>query len=113
MKYFGLALCITGALITAAGVVGYFTDHLGFGIAGFVLGLGFGAIGVMAFMTNFFLQLFKRNATLVIKLIWLGLRLEVRGEMGIFDKYDGTQNSRSQNVDASLRPSPTYVEVNT
>ena len=112
MRYFGLALCMIAAVITAAGVVGYFADYEGPGIAGFVLGLGFGATGVMAFMTNFFLQLFKRNATLVIKLSWLGLRLEVRGEIGASNEGVEAWRSQGQSLDRNLHLGRTYVEAN-
>jgi len=112
MRYFGLVLCLIGALITAAGVVGYFADYEGLGIAGFVLGLGFGAIGVMAFMTNFFLRLFQRNATLLIKLVCLGLRLEVRGEMGASNEGVEAWRCQAQSLDQKLQPGRTYVEAN-
>ena len=82
MKIFGLVMCIIGATITALGVVGYFDDNLGPGIAGFVFGMGCGAIGVMAFLTDFVLTVFRRSASLMIRFQLCKLRLEIHGELG-------------------------------
>lgn len=82
MRGFALFLCIIGVLITAAGVVVYFQDNKGLGIAGFVLGVGAGSIGVMVFLTDFILRIFRRTASLMVRFqLWL-LKLEINGELG-------------------------------
>ncbi len=82
MRIFGLFMCVVGVVITAAGVVGYFGDDRGWGIAGFVFGVGTGATGVMVYLTDFILRIFKRRASLLVRFqLWL-LKLEIQGELG-------------------------------
>jgi hypothetical protein len=68
IRGFGLLLCIVGACITAAGVIGYIgdgeaagiTDRLD-GIIGFVIGLGIGGIGILIYLLDFLLQIFRNR----------------------------------------------------
>jgi len=82
MRIFGLVMCIAGATITALGVIGYFDDRMGPGIAGMVFGVGCGAVGVMVFLTDFLLRMFRRSANLMIRFQLCKLRLEINGELG-------------------------------
>lgn len=82
MRTFGLFMCVIGVVITAAGVVGYFGDDRGWGIAGFVFGVGTGATGVMVYLTDFILRIFKRRASLLIRFQLCKLKLEIQGELG-------------------------------
>ena len=82
MRIFGLIMCVIGATITALGVIGYYDDDLGLGIAGFVFGTGCGAIGVMTFLTDFILRIFRRSASLMIRFRLCKLHLEIHGELG-------------------------------
>ncbi len=66
MRFFGLLLCIIGVLIAAGGIIAYFGDREGVGIAGMVVGGCFLGIGVMVFLTDFILRLFRRSAKLTI-----------------------------------------------
>jgi hypothetical protein len=82
MRTFGLFMCVIGVVITAAGVVGYYGDDRGWGIAGFVFGVGTGAIGVMVYLTDFLLRIFKRRASLLVRFQLCKLKLEINGELG-------------------------------
>ena len=82
MRTFGLFMCVIGVVITAAGVVGYFGDDRGWGIAGFVCGVGTGATGVMVYLTDFILRIFKRRASLLVRFQLCKLKLEIQGELG-------------------------------
>ena len=82
MRIYGLVMCMIAATITALGVVGFYGDDRGLGIAGMVFGVGCGAIGVMAFLTDFLLRMFKRSASLMIRFQLCKLRLEIHGELG-------------------------------
>ncbi len=82
MRIFGLFMCVVGVIITAAGVVGYFGDDRGWGIAGFAFGVGTGATGVMVYLTDFILRIFKRRASLLVRFQLCKLKLEIQGELG-------------------------------
>ncbi len=66
MRVFGLLLCIVGVLIAGGGIIAYFGDREGVGIAGMVVGGCFLGIGVMIFLTDLILRLFRRSAKLTI-----------------------------------------------
>lgn len=68
MRGLGLLLCIIGAFIAAGGIIAYFGDREGVGIAGMVVGGCFLGIGVMVFLTDFILRLTRRSAKLTIHL---------------------------------------------
>lgn len=68
MRGFGLLLCIIGVFIAAGGIIAYFGDREGVGIAGMVAGGCFLGIGVMVFLTDFILRLTRRSAKLTIHL---------------------------------------------
>ncbi|MEE9491173.1 MAG: hypothetical protein V3V80_02595 [Dehalococcoidia bacterium] len=82
MRVFGLFLCIIGVLIAAGGIIAYFSDSEGAGIAGMVVGGCFLEIGVMMFLTDFILRLFRRSAKLTIHFQFFKMRLLIEGEMG-------------------------------
>lgn len=82
MRVFGLFLCIIGVLIVAGGIIAYFSDSEGAGIAGMVVGACFLGIGVMMFLTDFILRLFRRSAKLTIHFQFFKMRLLIEGEMG-------------------------------
>jgi len=82
MRGFGLLLCIIGVLIVAGGIIAYFSDNEGVGIAGMVVGGCFLGIGVMVFLTDFILRLFRRSAKLTIHFQFFKMRLMIQGEMG-------------------------------
>jgi hypothetical protein len=82
MRIFGLFMCIVGVVITAAGVVAYFGDDRGWGIAGFVFGVGTGAIGVMIYLTDFIHRMFRRRANLLVRFQLCKLKFELQGELG-------------------------------
>lgn len=82
MRVFGLFLCIIGVLIAAGAIIAYFSDHEGVGIAGMVVGGCFLGIGVMVFLTDFILRLFRRSAKLTIHFQFFRMRLMIQGEMG-------------------------------
>lgn len=96
MRGFGLFMCILGVVITAAGVVLYFGDSEGQGVAGFVLGVGLGAIGVMVFLTDFLLRFFERSASLMIRFQLCKLRFEVHGELGTPMDFEGFPESKPE-----------------
>ncbi len=82
MRGFSISLCLIGVLVTALGVIGYYGDQPGFGIAGFVFGVGTGATGVLIFLTDFTLRIFRRTASLMVRFKLWCVRLEVHGELG-------------------------------
>ena len=82
MRVLGLFLCIVGVFIAAGGIIGYFGDSEGAGIAGMVVGGCFLGLGAMMFLTDFVLRLFRRSAKLTIRFEFLKLRLLIHGEMG-------------------------------
>ncbi|UCC60294.1 MAG: hypothetical protein JSV02_00265 [Dehalococcoidia bacterium] len=94
MRNFGLFMCILGVAITAAGVILYYGDNEGQGVAGFVLGVGLGAIGVMVFLTDFLLRFFERSASLMIRFQLCKLRFELHGELGTPLDYEGVIGDR-------------------
>ena len=82
MRVFGLLLCIIGVFIVAGGIIAYFGDSEGAGIAGMVVGACLLGIGVMVFLTDFILRLFRRRAKLTIHFQFFRMRLMIQGEMG-------------------------------
>ena len=82
MRGFGLFLCIVGAFIAAGGIIAYFGDSEGLGIAGMTVGACFLGIGVMIFLTDFILRPFRRSAKLTIRFRFFKIRLMIHGEMG-------------------------------
>jgi hypothetical protein len=82
MKGFSMGLCLIGVLVTALGAIAFYDDQRGLGVAGFVFGVGVGATGVMVFLTEFTLQIFRRTASLMVRFKFMCLRLEVHGELG-------------------------------
>ncbi len=82
MRVFGLFLCLIGVFIAAGGIIAYFSDSEGAGIAGMVVGGCFLGIGVMVFLTDFILRLFRRSAKLTIHFQFFRMRLMIQGEMG-------------------------------
>jgi hypothetical protein len=82
MKPFSIFLCLIGVLVTALGVIGFYGEDRALGIAGFVFGVGVGAFGVLLFLTEFALHLFRRTASLMVRFKVLCIRLEVHGELG-------------------------------
>ena len=82
MRVVGLFLCIIGVLIAAGAIIAYFSDHEGLGIAGMVVGGCFLGIGVMVFLTDFILRLFRRSAKLTIHFQFFRMRLMIQAEMG-------------------------------
>jgi hypothetical protein len=68
--------------VTALGVVAYYGDETGQGVAGFVFGVGIGALGVLLFVTDFTLHVFRRTASLMVRFRFCKLSLEIHGELG-------------------------------
>ena len=81
MKGFGILFCIVGVVVVAVGVPVYFADREGAGIACMVLGAGLFTIGVMMFLTEFVLQLARRNANLLVRARFFKIELVVQGEL--------------------------------
>jgi len=82
MKPFSIALCIIGVVVTALGVIAFYGDETGQGVAGFVFGVGIGALGVLLFVTDFTLRIFRRTASLMVRFRLCWLSLEIHGELG-------------------------------
>ena len=82
MKPFSIFLCIIGVLVTALGVIAFYGDETGRGVAGFVFGVGIGALGVLLFVTDFTLRIFRRTASLMVRFRFCKLSLEIHGELG-------------------------------
>ncbi len=82
MRVFGLFLCIIGVFIVAGGIIAYLADSEGLGIAGMVVGGCFLEIGVIVFLTDFILRLFRRSAKLTIHFQFFRMRLMIQGEIG-------------------------------
>jgi len=82
MRGFGLLICIIGVLIAAGGIIAYFGDREGAGIAGMVVGGCFLGLGVMMFLTDFIIRLTSRSAKLTIRFEFFKMRLLIEGEMG-------------------------------
>lgn len=68
--------------MTALGVVAFYGDETGQGVAGFVFGVGIGALGVLLFVTDFTLSIFRRTASLMVRFRLCKLSLEIHGELG-------------------------------
>jgi len=95
MKGFGILFCIVGVVVVAVGVPIYFADREGAGIACMVLGSGFFVIGVMMFLTEFVLQLARRNANVLIRARFFKIELVVQGELrSPEDELEGVEVSR-------------------
>jgi hypothetical protein len=73
---------MVGVLVTALGVIGFYGEDEGLGVAGFVFGVGTGALGVLLFVTDFILRIFRRTASLMVRFKFWCIRLEVHGELG-------------------------------
>ncbi len=82
MKGFSIALCLIGVVITALGCIEFYGGDRGLAVAGFVFGVGAGALGVLLFLTDFTLSIFRRSASLMVRFKVCCLRLEVHGELG-------------------------------
>jgi hypothetical protein len=82
MKPFSIALCVIGVLVTALGVLAFYGDDRGQGVAGFVFGVGIGSLGVLLFVTDFTLRIFRRTASLMVRFRFCKLSLEIHGELG-------------------------------
>ena len=96
MRNFGLFMCILGVAITAAGVILFYGDDEGQGVAGFVLGVGLGATGVMVYLTDFLLRFFERSASLMIRFQLCKLRFEVHGELGTPMDFEGLSGGKGE-----------------
>lgn len=82
MRGFGLLLCIIGVFIVAGGIIAYFGDREGVGIAGMVVGGCFLGIGVMIFLNDFILRLTRRSAKLTIRFEFFKMKMLIQGEIG-------------------------------
>ena len=101
MRNLGLFMCIIGVILTAAGVVLFYGDSEDQGIAGFVLGVGLGSIGVMIFLTDFLLRFFERSASLMIRFQFFILKVEVHGELGTPVDFEGIPKDRIGELEPS------------
>ncbi|MBE0479978.1 MAG: hypothetical protein IBX68_03260 [Dehalococcoidia bacterium] len=82
MRILGLVLSLISLFITAGGILAYFADRTGVGIAGMATGVSLLGVGVMLFLTDFLLRLMQRGARLRIDLVLWKLRFGLEGEMG-------------------------------
>jgi hypothetical protein len=82
MKGFGVVMCILGLLIMGGGVIAYYADETGLGVAGMAFGVGLGALGLLLFVTSVVLQLTSRTAGLMIRFEFFKMRFVLQGELG-------------------------------
>jgi len=82
LRGFGILLCIIGAFVAAGGIIAYFSDSEGAGIAGMVIGGCFLGIGVTVFLNDFILRLTRRSAKLTIRFEFFKMKMLIQGEIG-------------------------------
>ena len=94
MKAFSIVLCFIGIFVTALGVIPYYEDERGIAVAAFVFGVLIGLFGVMLFIADFIMRLFRRTASLMVRFRCWCLRLEVNGELGTpVDELRGVEDT--------------------
>jgi hypothetical protein len=89
MRYLGLFLCITGALLLAAGAAAFPGNGEGNGaldwmklIVGVLLGLGVGGIGLVIYLIDLLLRVFRNRESFSIRLSFRILGVEFYQELG-------------------------------
>jgi len=84
MRHIGISLCIVGMLTTAEAGIAFLTNHTGWSIGGIVLGMGIGATGIMALLTDLIVRMFVRSSSYVINSDLFRLRFEIHGKIEAF-----------------------------
>ena len=83
MRAFAILLSIVGVLIVGGGIIAYFGETTGLGIAGIVVGSCFLGLGVMIFVSAVVLKATSRAASLLIRFEFFRMKLLVQGELGL------------------------------
>lgn len=95
MRGVGILFCVGAVIIAVFGVLAYFADRDGLGVALMVISAGFFAIGVMIFLTDFALRLANRNANLFFRGRFFNIELMLKGGLrSIEGESEGSDGSR-------------------
>lgn len=84
MRHIGLTLCIVGVLTTIEAGIAFFLNYTDWSIGGIVLGMGIGATGIMAFLTDLIKRMLVRSSSYVIHSDLFRLRFEMHGKIEAF-----------------------------
>ena len=85
MRGFSILLAILGVLIVGGGIIAYFGEQVGFGIAGIVVGSCLLGLGVMMFLSWLLLKATNRAASLLMRIEFFKLKIMVQGELGTLE----------------------------
>ena len=104
MRGLGLILCMVGIFFAALGVIGYFADYEGLGIAGMVVGAGILGVGVMIFLTEFVLLIARGNANLFVRFRFFKIEIAVQSELRAADEDADKMTKLKEYLDKEAEP---------
>lgn len=104
MRGLGLILDMVGIFFAALGVIAYFADWEGLGIAGMVIGAGLVGVGTMIFLTEFVLLIARGNANMSVRFRFFKIEFAVQGEMRTADDDADKMTKFREYLDKETEP---------